>query len=216
MPLLLHDPAASWLVGAAAVGLLAGEAGATYLGRARDGERHLPGSLAESLLLVRRRDGALPQDRWTKWIVVFAARAGLAAAFAIAVLAPGLRAYANDWWTLGSGIAIVLGGVTLRAWAILTLGRYFRREVTIEPGQTLVRRGPYRFLRHPSYTGILLSCFGLGLAFGSWASAAVALLIVFAGLLPRIRVEERALAQAFGDEYADYANATSRLLPRIW
>ena len=216
MPFLLHDPAASELVGAAVVVMLGGEVVATYLGQARDGERRLPGSLAESVLLVRRRSPSLSQDRWTKWIVVFAARVGLSAAFAIAALAPGLRAYANDWWTLGFGVAIVLAGITLRAWAILTLGRYFRREVTIEPGQTLVRRGPYRFLRHPSYTGILLSCFGLGLAFGSWASAAVALLIVFAGLLPRIRVEERALAQAFGDEYADYASATARLLPHIW
>jgi protein-S-isoprenylcysteine O-methyltransferase len=114
------------------------------------------------------------------------------------------------------GVAIVLAGVALRAWAILTLGRYFRREVTIEPGQRLVRRGPYRLLRHPSYTGLLLSFLGLGLAFGSWASAAVALLIVFVGMLPRIRVEEGALARAFGAEYADYAGATARLLPYVW
>jgi protein-S-isoprenylcysteine O-methyltransferase Ste14 len=216
MPLLLDDPAASWLVAAAAVALVAGEVGATYLGRARDGERHLLGSLAESLLLVRRRDAAVPQDRWTKWIIVLASRAGLAAALLIATLAPGLRAYANDWWTLALGVAIVLAGVALRAWAILTLGRYFRREVTIEPNQKLVRRGPYRRLRHPSYSGILLGCFGLGLAFGSWASAAVALLIVFAGMLPRIHVEEHALARAFGKDYADYASATARLLPFIW
>jgi hypothetical protein len=92
MPLLLHDPTASWLVGAAAAALVAGEVGATYLGRARDGERHLLASVAESLLAVRRRDAAVPQDRWTKWIIVLASRAGLAAAFAIATLVPGLRA----------------------------------------------------------------------------------------------------------------------------
>jgi protein-S-isoprenylcysteine O-methyltransferase Ste14 len=98
----------------------------------------------------------------------------------------------------------------------LTLGRHFRREVTIEPGQRLVRRGPYRLLRHPAYTGILLFCAGLGLAFGSWVSAAVALLVVFAGMLPRIRVEERALAQAFGADYEDYASSTARVLPYVW
>jgi protein-S-isoprenylcysteine O-methyltransferase Ste14 len=216
MPLLLQDPPASWLVGAAAVALVAGEVGATYVGRARDGERHLLGSLAESLLLTRRRDGAVPQDRSTKWIIVLASRVGLLAALLIALFVPGLRAYANDWWTLGLGVAIVLAGVALRAWAIVTLGRYFRREVTIEPGQALVRRGPYRLLRHPSYSGILLSCFGLGLAFGSWASAAVALLVMAAGMLPRIRVEERALAGAFGTAYTDYAAATWRLLPHVW
>jgi protein-S-isoprenylcysteine O-methyltransferase Ste14 len=88
--------------------------------------------------------------------------------------------------------------------------------VTIEPGQRLVRSGPYRVLRHPSYAGILLAVAGLGLAFGSWVSAVAALLIVFVGLLPRIRVEERALAQAFGAEYADYESSTARLLPYVW
>ena len=217
MRLLLDDPAARWLVVATAGVMVVGEVAPTYLGQARDGQRRLGGSLVESLLLVRRRQGgAMPQDRGTKWIIVVALRVGLLAALGIAVFAPGLRAYANDWWTLGLGVAFVLAGVALRAWAILTLGRYFRREVTIEAGQTLVRRGPYRLLRHPSYAGILLSFAGFGLAFGRWVSAGVALLVALGGLLPRIRVEERALAQAFGSDYADYANSTARILPRIW
>ena len=113
-------------------------------------------------------------------------------------------------------MAIVVAGVALRAWAIVTLGRYFRREVTIEPGQRLIRRGPYRVLRHPSYTGLLVSCFGLGLAFGSWVGALAGLAIVLAGLLPRIRVEEQVLAGAFGQEYAAYARETARLVPYVW
>lgn len=216
MPLLLDDPAASEIVAAAVVAMLVGEVGATYLGQARDGQRRLFGSVAESVLLVRRRGAAVSQDRWTKWIVVLASRAGVFGALAIAALVPGLRADANNWWTLGLGVAILLAGVALRAWAIMTLGRYFRREVTIEPGQRLVRQGPYRWLRHPSYTGILLSLGGLGLAFGSWVGAAVAVLVMFAGMLPRIRVEERALAGAFGTDYQDYANSTARVLPYVW
>ena len=148
-------------------------------------------------------------------IVALAVYLSVAAALAIAKM-PGLRAYANNWWTLGLGVAIVLAGAVLRDWAILSLGRYFRREVTIEPGQRIVRRGPYRVLRHPSYTGIFLILGGFGLAFGSWVSAAIALLIVFVGMLPRIRVEERALAQAFDADYTDYANSTARLLPHVW
>jgi protein-S-isoprenylcysteine O-methyltransferase Ste14 len=216
LPLLLDDPAASRLLAGAVGAFVVGEAVSTYLGQARDGQRRPLGSLAESLLLTRRRDAAAPQDRSTKWIVVLASRAGVGAAFAIAVLVPRFRAYANDWWTFAVGIALVLTGVALRAWAIFTLGRYFRREVTIEPGQRLVRSGPYRVLRHPSYAGILLAVAGLGLAFGSWVSAVAALVIVFVGLLPRIRVEERALAQAFGAEYADYESSTARLLPYVW
>jgi protein-S-isoprenylcysteine O-methyltransferase len=216
MPLLLHDPAAHWLVVAAVVAVVAGEVVATYLGQARDGERRALGSLAGSLLLyVRRRGAAAPQDRGTRWIIVLAVYLGIAAAVEITRV-PGLRAYANDWWTLGLGIAIVLAGAALRDWSILSLGRYFRREVTIEPGQRLVRRGPYRRLRHPSYTGIFLIFAGLGLAFGSWVSAAVALLVIVVGMLPRIRVEERALAQAFGADYADYAKSTARVIPYVW
>jgi protein-S-isoprenylcysteine O-methyltransferase len=216
MPLLLHDPVAHWLVVAAAVAVVVGEVVATYLGQARGGERRPRGSLADSLLLyVHRRIAAATEDRGTKWIIVLALYFGIAAALAITRV-PGLRAYANNWWTLGLGIAIVLAGVALRAWAILSLGPYFRREVMIEPGQRLVRSGPYRILRHPAYTGIFLIFSGFGLAFGSWVSAAVALLIVFAGTLPRIRVEERALAQAFDADYTDYANSTARVLPHVW
>ena len=216
MTLLLHDPVAHWLLVGAAVATVVGEIVATYLGRARDGQGRLLRNLADSLLLyVHGRGAAMRQDRGTRFVVALAVYLGITAALSIARV-PGLRVYANNWWTLGSGIAIVLAGAALRDWAILSLGRYFRREVTIEPGQRIVRRGPYRALRHPSYAGIFLIVAGFGLAFGSWVSGAAALLIVFAGMLPRIRVEERALAQAFGQDYADYAKSTARVLPHVW
>jgi protein-S-isoprenylcysteine O-methyltransferase Ste14 len=65
------------------------------------------------------------------------------------------------------------------------------------------------------YAGIFLIFAGFGLACGSRVGAAVALLVVFAGMLPRIPVEERALAQAFGADYTDYANSTARVLPHV-
>ena len=214
--MLLHDPVAHWLVVAAAVAVVLGEVGATYLGRTRGADRGARGNPTDlPLLYLRRRDASAPQDRGTRWIIVLAVYLGIAAALELTRV-PTLRAYADNWWTLGLAVAIVLSGVALRAWAILSLGRYFRRTVTIEPGQMLVRRGPYRVLRHPAYTGIFLIFAGFGLAFGSWVSAAVALLIVFAGMLPRIRVEERALAQAFGTDYTDYAKSTARVLPHVW
>jgi protein-S-isoprenylcysteine O-methyltransferase Ste14 len=216
MPWLLHDPAAGELIGAATVVFLAGEVAATFAGRDAGEYRRLRRSAAESLLLIRRRDGTATADRGTKWVVALAARVGIFGALLIAALVPGLRAGANDWWTFGLGLAVVLDGVALRCWAIVTLGRFFRREVTIAPGQRLVRRGPYRVLRHPSYTGLLLVCAGYGLAFGSWVGAGIALLAMALGLLPRIRVEERALAGAFGTEYTDYARSTARLVPHVW
>jgi protein-S-isoprenylcysteine O-methyltransferase Ste14 len=216
MPLLLHDPVAHWLVVAAAAAVVTGETVATYFGNAREGKRRVFGSLADSVLLYANgRSAAVRQDRGTRLIVALALYLAIAAALAAARI-PRLRVDANNWWTLGLGLAIVFAGAVLRDWAILSLGRYFRREVTIEPGQRIVRRGPYRTLRHPSYTGICLILAGFGLTFGSWVSAVIALLIVFAGILPRIYVEEHALAQAFGSDYTTYATSTDRMLPHVW
>jgi protein-S-isoprenylcysteine O-methyltransferase Ste14 len=198
--LLLRDPVAHWLAIAAAVATLAGEILATYLGHARDRQS---------------RGAATRQDRGTRLVIGLGAYLGITAGLAIA-REPRLRDLANNWWTLGLGLAVVLAGAGLRDWAILSLGHYFRRQVTIEQGQRIVRRGPYRVLRHPSYAGLLLIFAGFGLTFGSWFSAAAVSLIVFAGMLPRIRVEERALARALGPDYADYAKSTARLLPHVW
>ncbi len=203
--MLVDDHIARMLLVAAAILVVAGELLASYLGQTRDGRR----------VLGRGGDGAVRQDRGTRLVVALGAYLGIAAAIVIA-RAPGLRDGANTWWTLGLGLAIALAGAGLRDWSIVSLGRYFRREVTIEPGQTVVRRGPYRWLRHPSYTGLILMIAGFGLAIGSWLGAAAALAIVTAGLLPRIRVEEEALAQAFGAEYTAYASSTSRLVPHVW
>ena len=101
-------------------------------------------------------------------------------------------------------------------WAVRTLGRFFQRQVVVEPGQTIVRAGPYRRLRHPAYAGDLLSIFGFALMIGSWIGAVAALGIAFAAHVPRIHVEERALRDAFGASYANYARATARLLPYVW
>ena len=209
MTLLSHDPAARRLLIATAVVVVVGELVASYFGHARDGQRSLIGSL------WRARGPAVRQDRGTRLVFGAAAYLGIGAAIAIARV-PSLRDYANTWWTLGLGIAIVLFGAAFRDWSIVSLGRWFRREVTIEPGQRLVRRGPYRVLRHPSYTGLTLVFAGFGLAIGSWVGAAAVFAVVLAGLLPRIRVEERALAKTFGAEYTEYASSTARLLPHVW
>jgi protein-S-isoprenylcysteine O-methyltransferase len=99
---------------------------------------------------------------------------------------------------------------------VWTLGRYFRREVTIETDQHVITTGPYRWVRHPAYAGNLLVYGGLGLASGSWVSAAVVLAAAFVGLLPRIKLEERTLERAFGSAYIDYERETARLIPHLW
>jgi protein-S-isoprenylcysteine O-methyltransferase Ste14 len=157
-----------------------------------------------------------PADRGTKQVVVLALVAAILASIFIARSSPALRVGADTWATFGLGLGVLATGEGLRVWAVTTLGRFFRREVTIVTGQTVVESGPYRFVRHPAYLGDLLIAFGIGLAWGSWVGAGVALGIAFVGHLPRIRVEEKTLREALGEPYERYASSHARLLPGVW
>lgn len=115
-----------------------------------------------------------------------------------------------------SGIILALAGVVIRWWAILTLKEYFTLNVTILDGHRIVKRGLYKNIRHPSYTGFLLRYLGGGLAFANWLSLSIIFLPMCAAILYRIHVEEGALNQAFGSQYMDYAKGTNRLLPKVY
>jgi len=107
-------------------------------------------------------------------------------------------------------------GTAVRWAAIFTLKSYFTVNVSILEGQRIVRHGVYRVIRHPSYTGLLLRYLGFGLAFANWLSAALIFLPLCAATLYRIRVEEVALRERFGEEYLSYARATKRLIPGVY
>ena len=111
---------------------------------------------------------------------------------------------------------IIVAGLVLRWAAILTLGRLFTANVAILPGHTVVRTGVYGYVRHPSYSGMLLSFLGVGVAFDNWLSLVVIVVPITAALLYRIRVEETALMENLGSEYADYCKATKRLIPGVY
>jgi protein-S-isoprenylcysteine O-methyltransferase Ste14 len=112
-----------------------------------------------------------------------------------------------------AGLVLIVAALAFREWAIVTLGRFFSRTVRIEAGHKLVTDGPYRMLRHPAYTGMVLISPGIALALGTWVGAALALALMLAATMYRITVEERALMAAFGDEYRDYLTRTWRLFP---
>ncbi|MDX6559628.1 MAG: hypothetical protein QOF72_2677 [Blastocatellia bacterium] len=114
------------------------------------------------------------------------------------------------------GIALMLAGILIRWAAIYTLGQYFTRTVTILPGHRIVRGGLYKHLRHPSYTGFLLGDLGLGLALSNWLSLVIIFAPLLAATLYRIRIEEQALLENFGDEYFAYARSTKRLIPKVY
>jgi protein-S-isoprenylcysteine O-methyltransferase len=116
---------------------------------------------------------------------------------------------------LVAGIAVTGTGIALRQWAITTLGRYFVGHVLVQPGQTVVNSGPYRWLRHPSYAGQWLEIIGIGLATGNAASMATCMLVPLIGITARINGEERELAASLPG-YREYMQGRPRLVPHIW
>lgn len=159
--------------------------------------------------------GSVDRDGWTRVAII----GGMLLAFALAVAATRVTALgfgAGRGAVFYVGLALMGAGLALRAAAIAQLGRYFVPEVAIQPGQRVLDRGLYRYLRHPSYTGTFITIVGYALALGNWLSVAV--MLVVPGLVYgwRMRVEEAALTEAFGDEYRAYMRRTKRLLPFIW
>jgi protein-S-isoprenylcysteine O-methyltransferase Ste14 len=119
-------------------------------------------------------------------------------------------------WLGHAAIAVLAIGIVVRWTAIVSLGKAFSVNVAIRETQTLYQGGLYRFMRHPSYTGMLIIFFAIGLSQRNWYSFAIMMIFPTIALLYRIHVEEAALNQAFGDAYAQYSQRTKRLIPGIY
>lgn len=114
------------------------------------------------------------------------------------------------------GVVLLAIGLTLRWMAILKLGRSFTADVVIQQEQRVEKNGVFRFIRHPSYSGLLIIFTGIAFNTRSWIGFAIVLVPIIAALLYRIHVEEKALRDAFGDEYRDYCRSTKRLIPGVF
>ena len=162
------------------------------------------------LVVGRHREGGRRQDRGSVWGILVMIYAAIALIFLTRRLGWGVLPGSLQW----IGLGLIWAGVLVREWAILSLGRAFTSMVETSPGQALVRSGPYRWVRHPAYTGSMLTLAGFGLAAGSWVAALLALAVAIAGYSYRVRVEERVLLEAFGDEYREYMRQSGRFLPK--
>jgi len=160
-----------------------------------------------------RRGGR--SERWSFLVVIVAVVGGLAGALALAQRQVATIT-SGRWALFVVGLALMVTGIVIRHWAVLTLGRYFTVDVRVEPGQTVVESGPYRWVRHPSYTGMIVFFTGLGLALTDWASLAALIVLPTAGLIVRIRSEERVLLDGLGEPYRRFAATRRRLIPGVW
>lgn len=115
-----------------------------------------------------------------------------------------------------AGLCIFASGVVLRWFSVFYLGHLYTFEVAIARDHQVISRGPYRYLRHPAYTGSLLSFIGIGICAGNFLSLILFTLPIFYALLHRIKIEEAALSEALGAAYLDYAKKTPRLIPLVY
>ena len=97
-----------------------------------------------------------------------------------------------------------------------TLGRFFRYTVVVDADHRVVEDGPYRRLRHPSYTGLLMAALGVGIALANWLAIAACLVPALIGFSLRLLHEERVLAAELGEPYRAYMRRTRRLIPGVW
>jgi protein-S-isoprenylcysteine O-methyltransferase Ste14 len=163
--------------------------------------------------LRHRRDGIKLErkDRNS----ALAVNIGLIAAIYLAFGFSLVRVAVLPDWVFYPGIVLMFGGIVLRQWSIAILGGFFSVMVSVQEGQTVIRRGPYRFIRHPSYTGTLLTLTGIGLAVQSWGALLVLLAVFGIVYRYRIGVEEKTLITQFGNEYGAYMNETKMLIPFV-
>ena len=168
-----------------------------------------------SIFARARRGVDRVQDRGS-FVTIYG---GIIVGIALAILLTSQKwAHINLNFYLLNSLALIflLGGIILRAIAILTLGRFFTANVAVRTGHRVIRQGPYRWMRHPSYTGSLITFFGLGLSFANWLSLAELLILMLVVYIYRMNVEEKVLISSLGEEYLDYSRHTKRLIPGVY
>ena len=162
------------------------------------------------------RKEASVQDRGSMGILIGLQWGGIALNFLLGGLFPAAAITWQRTALFSAGVILILLGVALRWYAIWILGRYFTRDVAVSADQKVVQIGPYRYMRHPAYSGTFLTILGVGLAMTNWASLVALLTCVFLGHMYRVSVEEKALSQTIGQPYVEYMHRTRRFIPFVF
>jgi protein-S-isoprenylcysteine O-methyltransferase Ste14 len=155
------------------------------------------------------------EDRGNRWVIAAFGGIGILTAF-LPAYTDRIGFFTFDGETLRwVGVALFAIGGALRIWPVFVLGPRFSGLVAIQPGHTLVTRGVYGVIRHPSYLGLLIHSLGWALSFRSGIGVMLTALLI-PPLLARIQAEERLLRTQFGDEYVAYCARTARLIPGLY
>jgi protein-S-isoprenylcysteine O-methyltransferase len=165
--------------------------------------------------IVRRaRRAQTAADGKSLQVILLVQSVGLFLAYPLAWIVP--LQFTHRVPALYAGLALLVAASLLRRHCFRMLGSSFTGDVRVSAGQEVVDRGAYRLLRHPAYTAGILMNVAIGIALGSWASAALAAVTSTASYLYRIAVEERALATVIGEPYRQFMRSRKRLIPFVY
>jgi protein-S-isoprenylcysteine O-methyltransferase Ste14 len=156
------------------------------------------------------------RDHGSHPLLILFVGVGIGAGFVLASSVPSAAIPDARWALFVLGLILMCTGIAIRQWAIVTLGNFFTVDVRVHPGQTVIEGGPYRWVRHPAYTGLILTIIGIGLALGNWLALLVLAIVPTIGLVARIHFEERALLNELGEPYRRFAATRARLFPGLW
>jgi protein-S-isoprenylcysteine O-methyltransferase Ste14 len=170
-----------------------------------------------ALAVMKRSTGGWEQneDRGSMRLLWLSIVVGSTLAF-VAQWVPWGRFNVSRSIVVAVALALMVFGLVIRWTAIVQLGRFFTVDVAIHTDHAVVQSGLYRYVRHPSYTGLLIAFLGLGVFFGNWVSIVGLLVPIGLGVLNRINKEEQALLAGLGSPYESYCARTKRLFPGLY
>jgi len=166
-------------------------------------------------IFMRAKSDAQSKDNGSLRILWLVILASLYLGFQASRSFPTLG-FSNTDISYSVGVALFFSGLSLRWFSIIYLGRFFTVNVAIARDHRVIDTGPYRLIRHPSYTGALMAFLGFGLCLSNLASVLLILMPVTVAFLNRIRIEEAALTEALGEAYRNYCQRSKRLIPFIY
>ncbi|ELY84662.1 methyltransferase family protein [Natrinema altunense] len=168
----------------------------------------------------RHRDdteAAETRDMGSRRVIGVASGGGILAGVAAVYQVPSMAILWHPRLVFAAGIAVLLVGGVIRQYAVRTLNEYFTSTIKVHDDQQVVDTGPYRWVRHPSYTGGLLEYTGIGLVLGNWVSLFTIVSALVIAYVYRIRIEERTLSEELGEPYQRFLDRTPfRLIPYVW
>lgn len=164
----------------------------------------------------RLRAGVRRQDKGSRAVLLCLIVFGILLGLLLASTVPATTITRASVFFFWSGIFLMGAGIALRLYAITVLGPFFTTTVAIASEQTVIETGPYRLIRHPSYTGFLIILLGFGLILtNNWLSLLVIMGCALLAFSYRIKVEERVLLENLGASYQEYMRRTKRLIPFV-